>query len=229
MRVLMVEDDPDILDITAYALRKHGYEVQGVTDGGTAFTSWQDTQPDVVLLDVNLPHISGFDLCRQIREQSPVPIIMVSAHDDEACMAEGFDSGADDYVGKPFSHRVLAMRMSALLRRHTDGPLLQPRAVAEAAGITVDLDAHEVLCDGAAVRLTRLEARILYHLVRNAGRVLSTDRLIELVWNYEGGDAFALKTHISHIRQKLGVQKGLPGYISSVPHVGYTLEPEPSE
>lgn len=229
MRVLMVEDDPDVLDITTYALRKYGFEVQGVTDGKAAFERWQELRPDLVLLDVNLPGASGMEVCRQIREQSAVPIIMVSALDDEDHMAEGFDSGADDYVGKPFSHRILAMRMGSLLRRQNDGPLLQPTQAADAAGIFVDLDAHEVRRDGVAIRLTRLETRILFHLVRNADRVLSTDRLIELVWNYEGGDAFALKTHISHIRQKLGVQKGLPGYISSVPHVGYTLELEPSE
>ena len=229
MRVLMVEDDPDILDVTAYALRKYGYDVQGVTDGAVAFERWESSRPDVVLLDVNLPHVSGMEVCRKIREQSSVPIIMVTAHDDEERMAEGFESGADDYVGKPFSHRILAMRMGTVLRRHAEGPVLQSRTAAEAAGITVDLDAHEVRKHGVAVRLTRLEARILYHLVSNAGRVLPTDRLIELVWNYEGGDAFALKTHISHIRQKLGVQKGQPGYIGSVPHIGYRLETAPSE
>ena len=229
MRVLMVEDDPDILDVTAYALRKYGYDVQGVTDGAAAFERWEISRPDVVLLDVNLPHVSGMEVCRKIRERSAVPIIMLTAHDDEEHMAEGFESGADDYVGKPFSHRILAMRMGTVLRRHTEGPVLQSKNAAEGAGILVDLDAHEVRKHGVAVRLTRLEARILYHLVSNAGRVLPTDRLIELVWNYEGGDAFALKTHISHIRQKLGVQKGQPGYIGSVPHIGYRLETAPSE
>jgi DNA-binding response OmpR family regulator len=224
MRVLMVEDDPDILDVTTYALRKYGYEVQGVSDGAAAFDRWQATQPDLVLVDVNLPHVSGMDVCRQIREQSSVPIIMVTAHADEDRVAEGFESGADDYVGKPFSYRVLAMRMGTILRRHTHGPVLQSTTRAEAAGIVVDLDAHEVSKDGVVVRLTRLESRILYHLVLNAGRVITSDRLIELAWNYEGGDAFSLKTHISHIRQKLGVHKGAPGYISSVPHVGYTLD-----
>jgi DNA-binding response OmpR family regulator len=220
----MVEDDPDVLDVTTYALRKYGYDVQGVTDGAAAFERWQRSRPDLVLLDVNLPNISGMDVCRQIRKHSSVPIIMVTAHDDEEHVVEGFESGADDYVGKPFSYRALAMRMRSVLRRNTNGPLLRVKTTAEAAGIWVDLDGHEVRKDGVSVRLTRLETRILYHLVSNAGRVLSTDRLIELVWNYEGGDAFALKTHISQIRQKLDLTKGQPGFIRSVPHVGYTLD-----
>jgi DNA-binding response OmpR family regulator len=220
----MVEDDPDMLDITTYALRKYGHDVQVVTDGVAALECFQGSQPDVVLLDVNLPHMSGMDVCREIRKQSSVPIIMVTSHNDEDHIIEGFESGADDYVGKPFSHKALAMRMRSVTQRRSDGPMLELRKAVEAAGIWVDVQGHEVRKDGNAVRLTRLETRILHHLVSNAGRVLSTDRLIELVWNYEGGDAFTLKTHISHLRQKLGLVKGQPGYIRSVPHVGYTLE-----
>ena len=219
----MVEDDTDILDITNYALRKYGHEVQVVTDGVAALECFHNSQPDVVLLDVNLPRMSGMDVCRQIRKHSSVPIIMVTSHNDEEHIIEGFESGADDYVGKPFSHKTLAMRMRVVTQRRSDGPLLARQAV-EAAGIWVDLEGHKVRKDGADVRLTRLETRILHHLVSNAGRVLSTERLIELVWNYEGGDAFTLKTHISHLRQKLDLVKGQPGYIRSVPHVGYTLE-----
>jgi DNA-binding response OmpR family regulator len=224
MRVLLAEDDTDLLDVTTYALRKYGYEVVSVTDGALALERWQTSQPDLVLLDVNLPHLSGMDICREIRKQSSVPIIMVTAHNDENHVVEGFESGADDYVGKPLSYRALAMRMRTILQRRTDAPLVHPTTTAHAAGISVDLEGHEVLKDGRPARLTRLETRILFHLVSNAGRVLSTDRLIELTWNYEGGDAFALKTHICHIRQKLNLMKGQPGYICSVPHVGYKLE-----
>jgi DNA-binding response OmpR family regulator len=224
MRVLLAEDDTDIQDVTTYALRKYGYEVVSVTDGALALERWQAVQPDLVLLDVNLPNLSGLDICRQIRKQSSVPIIMVTAHDDEDRVVEGFESGADDYVAKPLSYRALAMRMRTVLQRRTDGPLLLASSAVHAAGISVDLEGHEVRKDGKAARLTRLETRILFHLVNNAGRVVSTDRLIELAWNYEGGDAFALKTHISHIRQKLDLIKDQPGYISSVPHVGYRLE-----
>ena len=215
-----------MLDVTSYALRKYGYEVVGVTDGALALERWQTSQPDLVLLDVNLPHLSGMDICREIRKQSSVPIIMVTAHNDENHVVEGFESGADDYVGKPLSYRALAMRnadhLAASHRRRLSSTRLHHRACA--AGISVDLEGHEVLKDGRPARLTRLETRILFHLVSNAGRGLSTNRLVELVWNYDGGDAFALKTHICHIRRKLNLMKGQPGYICSVPHVGYKLE-----
>ena len=225
MRVLLVEDDVDLLDVSSYALRKHGFEVVGVADGQSAMERWEKEQPDLVLLDVNLPGLSGMELCQTIRKQSSTPIIMVTAMGDEAHVIQGFESGADDYVSKPFSYKELAMRMRAVAQRRSGGkPVLLESAVARAAGISVDLDNFEVRQGDKAVRMTRLETRILHFLVSNAGRVLPTDRLIELVWNYEGGDAFALKTHISHIRQKLGIAKGEPGYISSFPHVGYTLE-----
>ena len=224
MRVLLAEDDSDMLDVTTYALRKYGYDVVTATDGPSALRRWQTDQPDMVLLDINLPHTSGLDVCRAIRAKSPTPIIMVTAHGDESHIIEGFECGADDYLSKPVSYRELAMRMRAVLQRHTGAPVVEAAAVAEAGDLRVDLQAHEVRKGGVLVRLTRLETRILYFLVSNAGRVLTTDRLVELVWNYEGGDPFALKTHISHLRQKLGLQKGQPGYISSVPHVGYVLE-----
>src|SRR5215207_8617603 len=203
MRVLLAEDDTDMLDVTAYALRKHGYEVSGVTDGAAAVERFRKEQPDVVLLDVNLPNKSGMDICREIRNLSSTPIIMVSAMGDEAHIVQGFECGADDYMNKPLSYRELSMRMRAVLQRRRGVPVIESASVAQSGDLSVNLEAHEVRKAGTAVRLTRLEARILYYLVSNAGRVVTTDRLIEFVWNYEGGDAFALKTHISHIRQKL--------------------------
>jgi DNA-binding response OmpR family regulator len=224
MRVLLVEDDVDMLDVTTYALRKYGYEVVGVTDGAAALQRWEKDQPDLVLLDLNLPHVSGMDVCREIRKRSSTPIIMVTALSDETHVVEGFESGADDYVSKPVSYRALAMRMRTVLQRHAGGPVMTSSSTAHAADLWVDLQAHEVRLGDSPLRLTRLETRILYLLLSNAGRVVATQRLIEFTWNYEGGDAFALKTHISHIRQKLGRTKGQPGYISSVPQLGYLLE-----
>src|SRR5262245_56558176 len=104
MRVLVVDDDPDVLDVTTYVLRRYGYDVLGVTDGAAALERWQSSRPDLVLLDVNLPRLGGMDVCREIRKQSSVPIIMLTAHDDEDHVVEGFESGADDYVGKPVSY-----------------------------------------------------------------------------------------------------------------------------
>ncbi len=224
MRVLLFEDDTEMLDLTAYALRKHGYDVTGVADGALAVERWQRERPDLVLLDVNLPHMSGFDICREIRKQSSLPIIMVTAAADDAHVVEGFECGADDYVVKPVSYRQLAMRMRVVMERHTDAPMLESSTVAQSGEVWVDLAAYEVRKAGVVVRLTRLETRVLYMLVSNAGWVVPTERLIEFVWNYEGGDSFALKTHICHIRQKLELKKAQPGYISSVPHIGYVLE-----
>jgi DNA-binding response OmpR family regulator len=210
--------------VSSYALRKYGYEVVGVTDGPSAIERWQKDQPDLVLLDINLPRLNGRDVCRAIRAQSCTPIIMLTAMDDEDSIVEAFESGADDFVSKPVSYRELAMRMRSVLRRHTAGPVVESSTLATCGELSVDLSNCEVYQSGKLAQLTRLEARTLYFLVANAGRVVTSGRLIELIWNYEGGDAFSLKTHISHIRHKLGVTKYLPGYISSVAHVGYRLE-----
>jgi DNA-binding response OmpR family regulator len=225
MRVLVAEDEPMLLDVTTYALRKFGFDSDGVTDGVTALERWQSGNYDLALLDVMLPNLSGLEVCREIRQQSEsTPIIMVSALSQEDQILAGFESGASDYVTKPVSYRILATRMRNLLQRERGREFVGSTVVAQSGDIWVDLEAYEVRKARETLRMTRLETRILYFLVSNAGRVLTTDRLIELAWEYEGGDAFSLKTHISHIRQKLGIQKGEPGYIASAPHIGYRLE-----
>jgi two-component system, OmpR family, response regulator RegX3 len=224
MRVLLAEDDSDMLDVTTYALQKYGHEVVVATDGPSALRRWETDRPDLVLLDVNLPHKSGFEVCRAIRAQSSTPIIILTAHRDESHVVEGFECGADDYLSKPVSYRELSMRMRAVMQRHTGIPLVETTQVAEVDDIRVDLQAYEVRKANVVEHLTRLETRILYFLVANAGRVVSTERLIEFAWNYDGGDSFALKTHISHIRGKLRLEKGHPDYISAFPSIGYRLE-----
>ncbi|MBV9545455.1 MAG: response regulator, partial [Chloroflexi bacterium] len=121
MRVLLAEDDTDLLDLTTYALRKYGHEVVGVTDGERALERWQTEQPDFILLDVNLPGISGMEICRKIRKQSSTPIIMLTAMSDEEHMVQGFECGADDYLSKPCSYKQLAMRMRAIAQRSGSG------------------------------------------------------------------------------------------------------------
>jgi DNA-binding response OmpR family regulator len=224
MRVLLAEDDTDMLDLTTYALRKYGFAVTGVTDGATALERWKREQPDIVLLDVNLPGMSGLEICKEIRKQSSTPVIMVTALSDDDHVVEGFECGADDYVSKPLSYRTLATRMRCIAQRRTGSTMLAPTAGVESGDVRVDLEAHEVTKAGVPIRMTRLETRILYYLVSNAGHVLRTDRLVNLVWDYDGGDSFALKTHISHIRAKLGIERGQPGFICSLPQVGYKFE-----
>jgi DNA-binding response OmpR family regulator len=224
MRVLLAEDDLDLLDVTSYALHKHGHEVLGVTDGEAAVERWQTQQPDLVLLDLNLPGLSGLDVCRTIREQDDTPIIMVTAHRDEQKLVDCLGAGADDYVTKPVSYRTLLMRMQAVSRRHRDAAALETSSRVQVGDLEVDLDAHECRKAGVPLQLTHLQLRILYHLANNAGRVVRTQRLIELAWGYDGGNADALKTHISNIRQKVGSSKGSPCSISAIPQVGYKLE-----
>jgi len=224
MRALVAEDNTDFLDVTLYALRKYGFEADAVTDGAAALERWKTGRYDIALLDIRMPGMSGLEVCREIRKDSSAPIIMVTALSDDDEVVEGFDCGANDYVTKPVSYRVLAARMHNLLERQAGREMVRSTTTAQFGDITVDLETHEVHKSGELIRMTRLETRILYFLGSNAGRVLPTDRLIELVWEYDGGDAFTLKTHISHIRQKLGINKGEPGYISSAPHIGYRLE-----
>src|SRR5262249_36375724 len=229
MRVLVAEDEPMLLDVTTYALRKYGFDSDGVTDGLTALERWASGNYDLALLDIMLPKMSGLDVCREIRKQSEsAPIIMVSALSDEDQILDGFDSGASDYVTKPVSYPILTTRMRNLLQRQNGGKLVQPTLVAQSGDLWVDLETCEVRKAGELVRLTRLETRIMYLLVSNAGRMLTTERLIEFAWNYDGGDALTLKTHMSRIRNKLGINKGAPGYISSAPHIGYRLECGPT-
>jgi two-component system, OmpR family, response regulator RegX3 len=222
--VQLAEDDADLLDLAAYALRKYGYDVVGVTNGTAAIERWRQDEPELVLLDINLPGVNGLDVCRAIRAKSSTPIIIVTARDDEKSVVDGFDCGADDFVSKPVRYRELAMRMRAVVRRHSPGPIVASSTLARSGALCVELANYEVHQSGQRVPLTRLEARTLFFLAANAGRAVTSGRLIELVWNYEGGDPFSLRTHISHIRRKLGVTKYLPGYISSVAHVGYRLE-----
>jgi DNA-binding response OmpR family regulator len=178
----------------------------------------------LVLLDVNLPRPSGLEVCRAIRNQSSIRVIIMSAFSNENRIVEAFEHGADDFVAKPVSYKELAMRIRAVTGRRTAAPVLEASTVAHAGDLMVDISNYEVRKAGQPMSLTRLEARALYFLASNPKRVLPSQRLIEAIWEYEGGDPFALKTHISHIRQKLGSARGQPGYICSVPRIGYKLE-----
>jgi DNA-binding response OmpR family regulator len=228
MRVLLADDDVEMLDVTSYALRKYGHDVTCVTDGADVVAQYKKSQPEVVILDVNLPHTSGMDLCRSIRAQWSTPIIMVTAMSDERHVLEGLESGADDYMCKPISYKELAVRMRAVAGRHAGiqagSGALTPSSVVRSGDLTVDISTCEVYKAGIPVRMTRLEARVLYFLLASAGHVIPTARLIDRVWEYNGGDGFSLKTHICHVRGKLGILSGKPGYIVAVPHIGYKLE-----
>ena len=223
MKVLLVEDDADVLDVTTYALRREGYTVLAAVDGQQALARWEAERPDLVLLDVTLPKLNGFEVCRRIRHEGETPIIMLTARREEEDVIRGLTLGADDYVTKPFSPRQLAMRMEAVLRRAAVDSHRRHAREVRVGDLHLDVESHETTKEGEAVHLTPLEFRILHLLALNAGRVIPHERLIEHTWGHEGGDRAMLKNHISHVRKKLGLPAEGPGSIRAVPGVGYSL------
>ena len=212
LKVLLVDDDADLLDLMTYALRREGFTVTTAMDGQQALQRWEAERPDIILLDGNLPKVDGFEVCRRIRHASKTPIIMLTARDEEADVLRGLQVGADDYVTKPFSAKLLTARM-----QHGAAPLPGRRRAAtgrrsQVGDVTLDLQSHEVTKGGAPVQLTPLEFRILYLLAMNEGRVVPYSRLVEYAWGYyDEGNSSLLKTHLSHIRKKLGLPATGPG------------------
>ena len=223
MKVLVAEDDADLLDLLTYALRREGYTVMSAMDGQQALRRWEDDTPDIALLDANLPKVDGYEVCRRIRHGGTTPVIMLTARDEEEDVLRGFRLGADDYVTKPFSAGQLSARMKAVLRRSQADPYRQPTREVKIGDVVLDLHSYSVKAQDREIQLTPLEFRILYLLGVNEGRVIPYSRLVEYAWGYDGGDSSLLKTHICHIRQKLNLSAGKNGGIRAVPGVGYSL------
>jgi DNA-binding response OmpR family regulator len=222
VKVLLVDDDAELVDVLAYALRREGYTVLTAPDGEQALQRWEAERPDLILLDGRLPKVDGFEVCRRVRQASETPIIMLTARDEEADVLRGLQLGADDYVTKPFSARVLAARMRTVLRRiKKDKPA---RAQLRVGDLVLDLQSHEVTKGGTPVQLTLLEFRILYLLAMNEGRVVPYARLVEYAWGYaDEGTSGLLKAHLSHLRTKLALPAAGPGSVTAVLGVGYSL------
>jgi DNA-binding response OmpR family regulator len=223
MKVLIVEDDVDLLDLTTYGLRREGYNVLPAIDGTQALHRWESDHPDIILLDGNLPKLNGFEVCRRIRQESQIPIIMLTARDEEEDVLRGLNLGADDYVTKPFSMKQLAARMKTVLRRCNSDPYRQVVSALHVGDLVLDLQSHETLKGGEPVEITPLEFRILYMLAMNANRIIPYSRLVEYAWGFDEGDANLLKTHVCHIREKLDMPLDGKTGIKSVPGVGYKL------
>ncbi len=223
MKVLLVDDDPDLVDITTYALRRDGFNVLTAADGQQALRRVEAERPDLVLLDINLPSLNGFEVCRQIRRDHDTAIIMLTALLDDDAIVRALDLGADDYVVKPFSPKQLLARMRAVLRRGRADALSQPRREVRAGDLHLDLQAHLATKAGVAVRLTPLEFRLLHLLAMNPGRVVPYARLVEYAWGYDEGDPSLLKTHIYHLRRKLGLAPKQADGIRAIPGLGYSL------
>jgi DNA-binding response OmpR family regulator len=223
VRVLIVDDDTDLLDVMTYALRREGYDVVGAADGLQALDRMRSDLPDFVILDVRLPRLNGFEVCRRIRHISEVPIIMLSARSEEPEILRGLQLGADDYIIKPFSLKQLAARIETIMRRCRSDHFRRTASEVRAGNLVLRLQSYEALRDGEPVQLTPLEFRILYILAMNEGQIIPYARLVDYAWGYEGGDASLLKTHICHIRQKLRLPSEGEGAIRSLPTVGYSL------
>jgi two-component system response regulator RegX3 len=224
--VLVVEDEQSLREPLVYILQREGFEVAEAADGPTALTEWKNSDPDLILLDLMLPGMSGVDVCREIRSQSNVPIIMVTAKDSEVDKVVGLEIGADDYVVKPYSTRELLARIKAVLRRgpSTVAPS-NPRAVLEAGPVRVDVDRHSVSVNGSSVTLPLKEFELLEYLMENINRVLTRGQIIDRVWgsNYYG-DTKTLDVHIKRIRAKIEPDPAMPKHIVTVRGLGYKFE-----
>jgi DNA-binding response OmpR family regulator len=208
-RVLVVEDEQDIADLIRHTLERGGdIEVELVTSGDSALKACTEQPPDLVLLDLNIPVLSGLEVCRILRQRSAtatVPIIMVTASASEGERVAGLDTGADDYVTKPFSPRELAARVRAALRRGRGTAPTSAPVVYRGTHLVADFDAVSVDVDGASVKLTRREFELLRYLVENRNRVLSRDRLLERVWGYDRLiETRSVDVHVGRLRAKLG-------------------------
>jgi two-component system response regulator RegX3 len=225
-RVLVVEDEESFSDALSYMLRKEGFEVSVAPTGTTALTEFDRSGADIVLLDLMLPEMSGTEVCRQLRQRSGVPIIMVTARDSEIDKVVGLEIGADDYVTKPYSPRELVARIRAVLRRRGTESA-EPDAPTLAAGpVRMDVERHVVTVEGSAVQLPLKEFELLELLLRNAGRVLTRGQLIDRVWGADYvGDTKTLDVHVKRLRSKVEPEPSTPRFIVTVRGLGYKFEP----
>ena len=225
-RILAIEDDERIRSAMRLALEDEGYEVHEAASGEQALQLMPVADPDVVLIDVMLPGIDGFEVCRSIRRSSDVPIVMVTAKADTHDVVAGLEAGADDYVTKPFVAKELAARIRALLRRvRVTDPLSQTSTFGD-GDLVVSPEAGEALRAGAPVRLTKTEFRLLCELAHNAGKVLSREQLLDRVWGYDYfGDGRLVDVHVRRLRAKLEPNPAEPRYVVTVRGIGYKLQP----
>ena len=221
-RMLVVEDEESYADALSYMLRKEGYDVSLAATGPDALAEFDRNGADIVLLDLMLPGLPGTEVCRQIRQTSSVPVIMVSAKDDEVDKVVGLELGADDYVTKPYSPRELVARIRAVLRRGTE-PDLSP-ATLEAGPVRMDVERHVVTVGGEEQRLPLKEFELLEMFLRNPGRVLTRGQLIDRVWGSDYvGDTKTLDVHVKRLRTKIEPDPANPRYLITVRGLGYKL------
>ncbi len=217
--ILIIEDEADIQDILAAFLTDAGYTVLSAFDGANGISMFRSSSPDLVLLDIMLPTMNGYSVLEMLRLESDIPVIMLTALDDEDDQINGFNLRADDYITKPFSMRLLMKRIEAVLRRASTEPGDHARMLSY-KNVQIDTDGYRVYVSGADVDLTTREFELLRHLMENQGRVLTRQNLINQVWGYDYlGDERIVNTHIKNIRKKLKVD-----CIETIRGVGYRID-----
>ena len=225
-KVLIVEDEISFSDALAYLLKKESYDVEVAVNGKDAIDLFNSFAPDLILLDLMIPEVSGTEVCRVIRSTSQVPIIMLTAKDSEIDKVVGLELGADDYVTKPYSSRELLARMKAVLRRNSNEGASFDEGVELTVGpIRMDLDKHRVTVNSIHVTFPLKEFELLEYLMRNSGRVLTRSQLIDRVWgNDYFGDTKTLDVHIKRLRAKVEADPANPTIIHTIRGLGYKLE-----
>jgi len=222
VKIMVADDDDDLVNMLNYLLKKHGYEVICAFDGEQVITRWRETMPDLILLNVHMPKLDGFEVCSQMQHETPAWVVMLSASDREDEEVRGLEMGADAYVRKPCSPRQLLARIQALLRRSRGTSEACSASVLTVGPITLDTMRYEVSQDDRKVQLTPLESHLLQLLMRHPGQVLTSALIAERIWGHEEiKDSGILKTHIRHLRQKVERDASHPHYILTVPGLGY--------
>jgi phosphate regulon transcriptional regulator PhoB len=228
-RILIIEDDKDIVELVRYNLAHEGFQVTAIGDGASGLAQIRKSPPDVLLLDLMLPKLSGLEICKEVRRDvslNRLPILMVTARGEEADRIVGLEMGADDYVTKPFSPRELVARVKALLRRAAPAGEIE-RSI-EIGALVIDPSSYRVTRAGKAVTLSTLEFRLLYHLASRPNKVFTRDQLLDTVW---GTDRFvtprSVDVYIRRLREKIEADSERPVYLKTVRGAGYMFEVEP--
>jgi two-component system response regulator MtrA len=220
-RILIVEDDPSIREVTALGLRAAGFDVLTAADGAEGVDRWRSERPDLVLLDVMLPRLDGLEVCRQIRRESTVPIVMLTARGDTIDVVVGLETGADDYVTKPFEMPELVARLRAALRRRGRETAAEPQILI-LGSLRIDVDGRTVSRDGREIALTRTEFDLLVELAQRPGQVLTREVLLDRIWGYDFlGDSRLVDVAMGRLRAKVETDPAAPELLLTVRGAGY--------
>lgn len=225
-RILVIEDDPTVAEVVSRYLAREGFDVVVSTDGVTGLRNALDDPPDLLVLDLMLPGLSGLEVLRRLRISAPVPVIMLTARSSEEAKVSGLEFGADDYVAKPFSPRELTARVKAVLRRAGGGiDAVAGSGVFCAGPLELDVSTRQVRLDGRALELTVKEFDLLAHLMRHPTRAFRREELLEEVWGFSCGDTSTVTVHVSRLREKVETDPASPRFVKTVRGIGYRFEP----